>query len=208
MPLHSDAPQSVARPFNRTRARLCLDSTRTRTAMTAAKGHARRRRARLASLGNALLSTLAFVSRIGLRLGGCGGFRVAALLRARLASLGAALLGTISFALRPGRRFGGFGGVRAAALLRVIAIRTKVPRLGVNSLLGHAKASLQAFCATRKRHCNSLLGHAKASLQAFCATRKRHCNSTLCHAKASLQPAQKCRHASLGSTVTAPLRPA
>ena len=56
-----------------------------------------------------------------LRLGGCGGFRVAALLRARLASLGAALLGTISFALRAGRRFGGFGGVRAAALLRVIA---------------------------------------------------------------------------------------
>ena len=74
--------QLVARPFNRTQARLCLDSTRTRTAMTAAKGHARRRRARLASFGAALLGTISFALRASRCFGGFCGFHAAALLRA------------------------------------------------------------------------------------------------------------------------------
>ena len=46
-----------------------------------------RRRSRLASLGAALLSTIAFVSRVGYRFRGLGGFLAAALRRARLAPL-------------------------------------------------------------------------------------------------------------------------
>lgn len=114
-----DAPIGGTPIQNQTRDDpVCLDSTRTRTTMTAAEGHARQRRARLASLGVALLSTLAFVSHAGCRPGDFSGFRVAALLRARLASLGAALLSTIAFASRVDLRFGSCGGFRAAALLR------------------------------------------------------------------------------------------
>ena len=169
--------QLVARPFNRTQARLCLDSTRTRTAMTAAKGHARRRRARLASLGTALLSTLAFVSRVGCRF---GGFRVAALLRARLASLGAALLSTIAFASRIGLRLGGCGGFRVAALLRA-----RLASLGA-ALLGTISFALRAG-----RRFGGFGGFRAATLLRVIATRtevpRLGVNGTLCHAKASLQ---------------------
>ena len=75
------------------------------------------RLARLASLGAALLSTIAFVSRVDLRYGGLGGFRVGALRRACLASLSAALLSPLAFASRVGCRYGGLGGFHAAALL-------------------------------------------------------------------------------------------
>ena len=64
-----------------------------------------------------MLSTIAFVSRVDLRYGGLGGFRVGALRRACLASLSAALLSPLAFASRVGCRYGGLGGFHAAALL-------------------------------------------------------------------------------------------
>ena len=48
--------------------------------MTAAKGHARRRRARLASFGAALLGTISFALRASRCFGGFCGFHAAALL--------------------------------------------------------------------------------------------------------------------------------
>ena len=82
------------------------------------------RRTRLASLGAAQLSTLAFVSRVGCRYGGCvcAAPRCAALAsrRAHLASFGSVLRSTRLPATALHRaRPGGFGASRAAALRRV-----------------------------------------------------------------------------------------
>ena len=71
--------------------------------------HSRLRRARLPSLGAALVSALALDSRVSCCVGGLGGFRAAVLRRPRLVSLGAALLGIITFASPVGRRFGWLG---------------------------------------------------------------------------------------------------